>query len=79
MSGNTDTEFLVRNEQQFGPALREFRQRAGIRQGDLAVQLDLHRSYLSALENGRSNTAMRSLLRAYRELGLEVIVRPRQT
>ena len=76
MSENPDIEFVVKNERLFGPALSEFRHIAGIRQEDLAERLDMQRSYLSALENGRSNTAMRSLMRAFRELGLEVVVRP---
>lgn len=76
MSQKSDIEFVVRNESQFGPALSEFRHLAGIRQQDLAERLEMQRTYLSALENGRSNTAMRSLMRAFRELGLEVVVRP---
>lgn len=76
MSQEPDIEFIVRNEGLFGPALSEFRHLAGVRQADLAERLDLHRTYLSALENGRSNPAMRALMRAYRELGLEVVVRP---
>ncbi len=46
-------------------------------QAELAERLGLHRSYLSALENGRSNNAMRALMRAFRDLGLEVVVRLR--
>lgn len=70
-------EFVVRNEVMFGPAIQEFRHRTATSQADLAETLDLHRSYLSAIENGRSNTAMRAIMRAYRELGLEVVVRPK--
>lgn len=76
MSGTMDISVIVRSEVQFGTALREFRDLAGVRQADLAERLDVHRSYLSALENGKSNAAMRTLLRAYRELGLEIVVRP---
>lgn len=70
-------EFIIRNETMFGPAIQEFRHRTAVSQADLAETLDLHRSYLSALENGRANSAMRAIMRAYRELGLEVVVRPR--
>ena len=76
MSQEPDIEFVVRNEKLFGLAISEFRHLAGVRQADLADSLDMHRTYLSALENGRSNSAMRGLMRAYRELGLEVVVRP---
>jgi transcriptional regulator with XRE-family HTH domain len=77
MSDHADIEFLVQNEGLFGPALQEFRLRAGVGQAELADRLGLHRSYLSALENGRSNTAMRALMRAFRELDLEIVVRRR--
>ena len=70
-------EFVVLNEAMFGPAIQEFRHRSATSQADLAERLDLHRSYLSALENGRSNAAMRAIMRACRELGLEVVVRPK--
>lgn len=78
MSRNQDNEMVIRNETLFGLALQEHRTRAGMTQRELADRLDLHRSYLSALENGRTNTAMRAVMRAFRELGLEVVVRPRQ-
>jgi len=76
MSEKPDIEYLVRNEHLFGAALREFRHQAGIRQADLAERLELHRTYLSALENGKAGPAMRALMRGFRELGLEVVVRP---
>lgn len=69
---------IVGNETLFGLAVQEFRTRSGVTQADLADRLDLHRSYLSALENGRSNAAMRAVMRAFRELDLEVVVRPRK-
>lgn len=69
-------EFVVRNEQMFGAAIRGFRNEAGVRQADLAERLDMHRTYLSAIENGRTGPAMRAIMRALRELGLEVVIRP---
>lgn len=77
MSDSADMEYVVQNEGLFGPALQEFRLQAGVPQADLAERLGLHRSYLSSLENGRSTVAMRALMRAFRELGLEVVVRPK--
>jgi transcriptional regulator with XRE-family HTH domain len=76
MSENADIEYVVRNEHLFGVALREFRHQTGVRQADLAERLDMHRTYLSALENGKASPAMRALMRGFRELGLEVVVRP---
>jgi HTH-type transcriptional regulator/antitoxin HipB len=75
MSADEDIEYTVRNEHLFGSAVREFRQLSGVRQADLAERIDVHRSYLSALENGKSNPAMRTLLRALRALDLEVVIR----
>lgn len=75
MSESPDGEFVVVNEGLFGLAVQEFRGRKGVTQTELAERLGLHRSYLSALENGRSNAAMRALMRAFRELGIEVVVR----
>lgn len=77
MSETRDGEFPVQNEAIFGLAVQEFRVRAGMTQEELAERLGLHRSYLSALENGQSTKAMRACMRAFRELGVEVIVRPR--
>lgn len=77
MSAISDSEFVVSNEALFGVAVQEFRTRQHISQTELAERLGMHRTYLSALENGRSNMAMRVLMRALRELGLEVVVRPR--
>lgn len=77
MSTIRDSEFVVANEALFGAAVQEFRARQNLSQAELAERLGLHRSYLSALENGRSNQAMRVLMRAFRDLGLEVVVRPR--
>lgn len=77
MSAKSDSEFVVSNEELFGVAVQEFRTRQGVSQSELSHRLGVHRSYLSALENGRSNQAMRVLMRAFRDLGLEVVVRPR--
>ena len=76
MSVKKDMEYVIRNEEMFGSAIREFRHESGVRQADLAESLDMHRTYLSAIENGKSGPAMRSIMRALRELGLEVVVRP---
>lgn len=57
-------------------AVQELRGRRAVSQTELADRAGLERSYLSALENGRSNTAMRALMRAFRELDLELVVRP---
>ncbi len=77
MSEIADSEIVVHHDELFGPAIAELRGRAEWSQADLADRAGLHRSYLSALENGRSNTALRSIMRALRALDMEVVIRPR--
>lgn len=77
MSENADGEVVVHHDGLFGPAIAELRGRADVSQADLAERSGLHRSYLSALENGRSNTALRSIMRALRALDMEVVIRPK--
>ena len=76
MSADQRLEYVVQNEQMFGSALSSFRDHAGIRQVDLAERIGTHRTYLSGLENGKASPAMRTLMRAFRELDLEVVIRP---
>ena len=76
MSEFVDTEYLIRGPQSFGMALREFRIRRGITQAELAEMLELHRSYLSALERGATTSAIRNLVIACRALDLEIVIRP---
>ena len=78
MSGNIDTEFVIRGGQSFGMALREFRIRRGVTQAELARRSGAHRSYLSELERGSTTEAMRYLVLACRALDLEIVVRPRE-
>jgi transcriptional regulator with XRE-family HTH domain len=42
----------------FGSVVREFRQRAGITQEDLAESAGLHRTYISLLERGLRNPSL---------------------
>ena len=49
----------------------------GLTQQELAERADIHRSYLSTLERGKSTEAMRQIFDALRTLGLEVVIRPR--
>lgn len=78
MSENADRESIVSNEIFFGIAIQEARLQQGLSQAELADRIGAHRSYLSALENGRSTTAVRTLMRAVRELQLELVLRPRR-
>jgi HTH-type transcriptional regulator / antitoxin HipB len=79
MSVNVDDEFAVGNAESMGLAIREFRSRQRMTQSELADRASLHRSYLSAMESGRSTEAMRNLMSALRALDLEVIIRPKRS
>lgn len=76
MSGNAD-EFRVIGPQSFGLAIREFRDRHDVTQQDLADRADVHRSYLSELETGRTTEAVNRIVRLLAALDLEVVIRER--
>ena len=61
-----------------GHALRLARKAQGLDQQDLADALDVHRSYLVAVENGRTTLALSRLIVALELVGLELDVRERQ-
>ena len=48
---------------QIGERLRERRHELGLSQEELADRADLHRTYISSLEQGRRNVAVRNLVR----------------
>lgn len=43
--------------------MRERRHELGLSQEELAARADLHRTYISSLEQGRRNVAIRNLVR----------------
>jgi len=45
----------------FGKRLRELRQRAGISQEAFAAKCDLDRTYISGIERGKRNVALRNI------------------
>ncbi len=55
-----------------GSAIRHYRHGAGISQAELAARTGLHRSYLSALEQGADTEQVRRLLRVLKELGVRM-------
>jgi transcriptional regulator with XRE-family HTH domain len=76
MSVNQDTDYVIRNHQSFGRALREFCSCQGITQGELAQRLDVYRSYPSALEGGSTTEVMRRIVVVAQALDLEIVVLP---
>jgi transcriptional regulator with XRE-family HTH domain len=53
-----------------GPAIRHYREEAGLTQEQLAEMAGLNRSYLSELERGRETEQMRRILRLLKLLGV---------
>jgi HTH-type transcriptional regulator/antitoxin HipB len=53
-----------------GPAIRHYREEAGLTQAELASMAGLNRSYLSELEQGRETEQMRRILRLLKLLGV---------
>jgi transcriptional regulator with XRE-family HTH domain len=53
-----------------GPAIRQYREEAGLTQAQLADMAGLHRSYLSELERGSETEQLRRILRVLKLLGV---------
>jgi DNA-binding XRE family transcriptional regulator len=53
-----------------GPAIRSYREQAGLTQEQLADMAGLNRSYLSSLEQGKETEQMRRILRVLKLLGV---------
>ena len=70
-------DYVIRQATDFGKAVGEFRALRDCSQSSLAEQLGVHRSYLSALEQGHVTAAVERLLAAFTALDLEVVVRSR--
>jgi HTH-type transcriptional regulator/antitoxin HipB len=58
-----------------GPAIRHFREEAGLTQAELADMAGLNRSYLSDLERGKETEQMRRILRILKLLGVRATLR----
>ena len=53
-----------------GPAIRTYREEAGLTQQQLADMAGLHRSYISELERGKQTEQLRRILRLLKLLGV---------
>ena len=54
--------------QDFGKRVRELRQRAGLSQEKLALEIDMDRTYLASVEAGRRNISLRNIEKIARGL-----------
>jgi DNA-binding XRE family transcriptional regulator len=62
--------FRLYSADSLGPALRHYREQAGLTQAELAEMAGLHRSYLSALEQGKKTEQLSRLLLLFKLLGV---------
>ena len=75
---NSSGEGIPRSDQPFrlysagsiGPAIRHYREEAGLTQSQLAEMAGLNRTYLSDLEQGKETEQMRRILRVLKLLGV---------
>jgi transcriptional regulator with XRE-family HTH domain len=56
----------------FGEQVRRLRMERGLSQMDLAERSDVHRTYISSLENGHRNVALNLIYRLADGLGVRV-------
>ncbi len=55
-----------------GDNIKKIRARKGMSQGDICRKLDMDRSYMSAIENGKKNITISQLERLAQALGVSV-------
>jgi len=65
-----DQPFRLYTAGSVGPAIRKYREDAGLTQQQLADLAGLHRSYLSNLEQGKETEQLRRVLRILKLLGV---------
>lgn len=65
-----DQPFRLYTAASVGPAIRQYREQAGLTQAQLAEMAGLNRTYLSALERGRETERLRRILRVLKLLGV---------
>lgn len=66
----TDQPFRLYSASSIGPAIRKYRQEAGLTQAQLAELAGVNRTYLSNLEQGAETEQLRRILRVLKLLGV---------
>lgn len=77
MSADQHSESVVRGTAQIGNTIRRLREARGLDQAQLAEAADVHRSYLSKIENHTPADTLGRLLRILSALDAELVIRPR--
>ena len=70
-------EQIARTSRQIGAAIRRRRRGLGLRQEDVAAKTTLRQATISALENGKPGTQLRTLMDVMAALDLELVIRER--
>jgi transcriptional regulator with XRE-family HTH domain len=65
-----DKPFRLYTAASVGPAIRLYRERAGLTQAELAEMAGVNRTYLSNLESGSQTEQVRRILRILKVLGV---------
>jgi transcriptional regulator with XRE-family HTH domain len=65
-----DQPFRLYTGASVGPAIRKYREEAGLTQAELADMAGLNRTYLSDLEQGKETEQLRRILRVLKLLGV---------
>ena len=66
----SDQPFRLYTAASVGPAIRYYREEAGLTQDQLSDMAGLNRTYLSNLEQGKETEQMRRILRVLKLLGV---------
>jgi len=56
--------------QKLGQNLKKLRSKKGISQGGIARTLKVHKSYISNIENGKSNPTLKTITKLARAIGV---------
>ena len=75
--GSFEVEHIIRSAEDVGRLLRERRRAQGLSQEELALLAESHRNRIAEIEQGKPTERVTLLLRTLNELGLELVVRPR--
>ena len=58
--------------QKLGENLKRIRTKKGISQGDIARTLDVHKGYISNIENGKTNPTLATIAKLAKAIGVSV-------
>lgn len=68
---------IARTTKQVGQAVRRYRRKRGLTQGDLGDKMNVRQATISKLEAGEPATQLRIFMDALAALDLELVIRPR--